>query len=50
MNKVFQVKQLVPYSVRVKNELYSANAKTVMYETESIFFWRLKSGHFYLKK
>ena len=37
-NEVFQVKSPATYHLRDKNELYSRNAKTVAYGTESVSF------------
>ena len=38
LNEVFKVNQTIPYDLRMRNELYARNPKTVRYGTETISF------------
>ena len=37
LSKVFKVNEIIPYDLRMLNELYARNPKTVIYGTETIF-------------
>ena len=38
LNEVFKVNETIPYDLRMRNELYARNPKTVRYGTETISF------------
>ena len=38
LSKVFKVKETIPYDLRMRNELYARNPKTVRYDTETMSF------------
>ena len=38
LNEVFKVNEAIPYDLRMRNELYARNPKTVRYGTETISF------------
>ena len=38
LNDVFKVNETIPYDLRMRNELYARNPKTVRYGTETISF------------
>ena len=38
LSEVFKAKETIPYDLRMRNELYARNPKTVRYDTETISF------------
>ena len=42
LNEVFKVNETIPYDLRMRNELYARNPKTVRYGTETISFLSAK--------
>ena len=38
LDEIFTVKETIPYDLRMRNELYPTNPKTVMYGTETMSF------------
>ena len=38
LSEVFKVNEIIPHDLRMRNELYARNPKTVIYGTETIFF------------
>ena len=39
LSEVFKVNEIIPYDLRMRNELYARNPKTVIYGTETIFIF-----------
>ena len=39
LNEVFKVNKTIPYDLRIRNELYARNPKTVRYGTEAVAFF-----------
>ena len=37
LSEVFQVNEIIPHDLRMRNELYARNLKTVIYGTETTF-------------
>ena len=47
LNEVFKVNKTIPYDLRMRNELYARNPKTVRYGTETISFLSPKMWSFF---
>ena len=50
LDEVFKVKKTISYDLRMRNELYARNPKTVRYSIETISFLSPKNWAFIPKK